>query len=408
MSRFILVLALVMLLFSCDGPVAENSPIDVVSDSLITINIDSPGNTIDLKLSDLVDSVELLQIETTPEALIGNGSIYVGDYYIIYSGQNGLFRFSQNGEFERVIANIGRGPEEISMFTQLYFDNKRGLLFIDDMQRDRSFLLYDLKADKFLDPVKKCAQLFWYSFHLVNDSVIAGTAYMDPQEAGIRCAIFFQNMEGDFLYGIPNNRKYGDGPEQDERIPYCRFNVLNGEMFARFDNNDTIFKVIDNVFDPYLVMAFDGPRDKPPVGYPNEGDKNMGVPPRVTVSFVLFTERKIENIQVIGENMRVSNSYSHVIFDRFSGKASKIGSYTDDFIGKTQESLDDMIRFPGFLPNGKLVVEYSPTDIIEAVKNGLNYEDYPESINNQLIEISKNLQETDNPVLLVGKIKERL
>jgi hypothetical protein len=359
-------------------------------------------------LSDLVDSVELIQIETTPDALLGSGNMFISDKYIIYLNQNGLLRFSTDGKFQRKIANIGRGPNEITNFTQYYIDDEKGLMFLDDHHLNRSFLRYDLIADKFLEPVAKSVNTLWTSFHLLNDSVIAGTAYMDPIEAGFLCAIFYQNMEGDFLYGIPNNRKYGNEQGEGERIPYCRFNDLNGELFARFDNNDTIFRVIEDNFVPYLVMAFNGPKDKPPVGYPNEGDKNMGVPPIVTKSFVLFTERTIENIEFFGENIRVANSYSNVIFDRFTCKASKIRSFNDDFIGKIQEASGDVIKFPRFLPNGKFIVEYFPNEIIEAVANGLNYEDFPESVNNQLIEISKNLQETDNPVLLIGRVKEKL
>ena len=54
------------------------------------------------------------------------------------------------------------------------------------------------------------------------------------------------------------------------------------------------------------------------------------------------------------------------------------------------------------------MVAYSKDQIKDAIEKKLNYKDFPERINQQLIRLNENLQETDNPILLIGMLKNKL
>jgi len=49
---------------------------------------------------------------------------------------------------------------------------------------------------------------------------------------------------------------------------------------------------------------------------------------------------------------------------------------------------------------------YYKLQIENAIEKGLNYKDFPVRINEQLIKLNENLQETDNPILLIGRTKD--
>ena len=107
---------------------------------------------------------------------------------------------------------------------------------------------------------------------------------------------------------------------------------------------------------------------------------------------------------------------TYILFNNFNGEASRINSFIDNFIGDTLDVLklskvdyySSHLGFLTILPNKKLFMIYYPYQIKKAINKGLNKEDFANSINEQLIKINEKLEETDNPVLLVGNIKKKL
>ncbi len=102
------------------------------------------------------------------------------------------------------------------------------------------------------------------------------------------------------------------------------------------------------------------------------------------------------------------------MFNNFTGKVSRINSYNDNFIGETKDALKlshvDFFNpfFLTLLPNGKIVSAYYQYQIKNAIGKGLNFKNFPNKINDQLLKLNESLQETDNPVLLIGRIKYKI
>jgi hypothetical protein len=97
-----------------------------------------------------------------------------------------------------------------------------------------------------------------------------------------------------------------------------------------------------------------------------------------------------------------------LFFNKSTGKYSNIRTYVDNFSGVIQSPNDGSIKFPLVIKNGKLVVIYQPQIVKQIVYKGLDNTIFSTALNEELLKVSQNLQETDNPILLIGRIKEKI
>ena len=99
-----------LLIVSCDQPntAINNEEIRI---EMYPNNLPPPA-----KLSELVESVQILPLETSPNCMIGSvGKLYLGEEYIMLStrsGSNDLMLFTTSGKFIRKIGHSGHGPGE--------------------------------------------------------------------------------------------------------------------------------------------------------------------------------------------------------------------------------------------------------------------------------------------------------
>ena len=109
------------LIFFCGGTVlAQPNPIEIKID---------PKNMPegDLRMSDLIESVEYIPLETTDKCLIGDGVRYdFNDEYIIAGDLHGeaVYLFNRKGKFIRAIGGKGPGPQEFTYIGKLWINNE--------------------------------------------------------------------------------------------------------------------------------------------------------------------------------------------------------------------------------------------------------------------------------------------
>ena len=81
----------------------------------------------DLRMSDLIESVEYIPLETTDECLIGDGVRYdFNDEYIIAGDLHGeaVYLFNRKGKFIRAIGGKGPGPQEFTYIGKLWINSE--------------------------------------------------------------------------------------------------------------------------------------------------------------------------------------------------------------------------------------------------------------------------------------------
>ena len=96
----------------------------------LSIPVDSNEDN-SLKLSEISESVEAIELEVTDESLISSvmDVLYTDNYYIIRDRKN-LMSFDKKGKFIRKIGSVGQGPGEYENIIDVAVDNDNEKIFI--------------------------------------------------------------------------------------------------------------------------------------------------------------------------------------------------------------------------------------------------------------------------------------
>ena len=104
------------------------------------------------RLSDMIESIEYVPLETTDESLIGRigfapSSFDVSDNYILVNciQQRQIFLFSRDGRFITRVGRQGQGPGEYTMPGDVFLDEKNDQIFVGQLQQ--GILVYNLRGE---------------------------------------------------------------------------------------------------------------------------------------------------------------------------------------------------------------------------------------------------------------------
>jgi len=400
--KFILiVLTFIFGLISC-----RNSVNGQKKNGEFRVSFDNCKTSIYLKLSDLIDSCRLIPLESTPESLLGNNPRFIfSDEYIIVYDATGIYKFSKEGQFIRKIIKFGRGPQELSPVITYYLYEKANQLFIEDQIRNKDIIqIYDIEQERFLDPVKKCFPGRWESFMVYNDSLIMGSLLPVIIDTN-RYALFIQNFKGDFITGISNSRKVLDARLNKETVQRLELCPGDKETYTHYVYDDTLFRYNNNRLLPYLIVSYNTPRNYiRSMGF-EIGESRVGFPQVDNQSFMLLIESVYQGATQVGSMTKFIYKNTYYFLDKSDKSFSRIKSYTDNITGKMQECNGEILNFPTILPGNKIYVLYNPDELLN-IKLKEN-SDIPPGISSQIPVIQKKLNEMDNPILLIGTIKNK-
>ena len=125
-------------------PMVNNN--SVVEIKLYNNRVDN--NIEKIKLSEFIDSVKFVRLETKEESLISAVSsvIFVGEGIVIVDEIGKILLFDNEGNYIRKIANRGRGPGEYLNITSCsYNSNEKALSIYDDYSK--KLLLYSTSGE---------------------------------------------------------------------------------------------------------------------------------------------------------------------------------------------------------------------------------------------------------------------
>jgi hypothetical protein len=114
-------------------------------EGVITITIDT-DKARQADISEFIDSVRYIKLETTPDNLIGsiNKAFFVaGKVVVVDPGELQILVFDEQGKFLNKIQRLGRGPEEFLGFVTVLLDPAREQLIVYS-QAARKVLFYGL------------------------------------------------------------------------------------------------------------------------------------------------------------------------------------------------------------------------------------------------------------------------
>ena len=224
----------------------------VEADSL-TITIDLSESN-DLFSSDIIESVQLIELETNEVSLIGNlGRIIITENEIFMlnnpnprSSQMSILRFGIDGQFLNSIGRTGKGPGEFIGVNDFFVNKKTEQVELVCSQNN--MLLFKVTGE--------------YSGQVKNPNKIPVNSFIKTNESNY------------FIYGGPNNgfdnhRIYlidSDGEiikkylgQETNLSPIANDNnfILSGnDIIFRESFNDTIYRLNNEGIEPYYVFEF--------------------------------------------------------------------------------------------------------------------------------------------------------
>jgi len=376
-------------------------------EAVYNVSFDNCKATIELKLSDLIDTYEFVKLETTPESLIGtNPRIILARYNILVFDRNGVYKFTKEGRFVGKIIKFGRGPEEISFALNYSYSEKNNHLLLEDNIRNKDILqIFDVENERFLKPVKKCFPGRWGSFLVYSDSLIMGSMVPVIVDSN-RYAMFIQNSEGKILSGITTSRKILDArlnKQTTQRLLFCQ---ADKDLFTYYVYDDTLFKYTPEGLLPYLIVSYNSSRDYIRTMGFHIGESRVGFPPVDNYGFILLNESIYTGESQEGSMIRANYNRNYYFLNKTDKSFSKIKTYTDNISGKIQECNGEPLNFPVITPGNRLYVLYSPDELIN--NKARESTSLPPNISDQLLNVQKGLNVMDNPVLLIGSIKKNI
>jgi len=117
------------------------------------VDIDNPTGTIDLKITDLLDNVTIVPLETNDDLLLtttGGTSFTITNRYILVSTREKLLQFDRQGNYMRTLAHQGNGPNEFNMILRPLTDEMREIFYYSDGRSNSPVVSIDLNSGKFL------------------------------------------------------------------------------------------------------------------------------------------------------------------------------------------------------------------------------------------------------------------
>ena len=131
------------------------------------VDMDNPTGYINLKLSDLLDDITIVPMETRDDLLfatvggLSTNAFTVTNNYILALTNERLLQFDRQGSYIRTLTFRGRGPNEFNQILSLRIDEKREIVYYNDFGiYGESVFCIDLKSGVFLEPVKPDLQYF--------------------------------------------------------------------------------------------------------------------------------------------------------------------------------------------------------------------------------------------------------
>ena len=391
--RWMSALLVALFLFGCGNGKQKES------DGLIRVDVSKSYPKKELILQDLFD-IEYVPLETTDE-FITTGNVRAVGEKIIVTKNNGrldgdIFLFDRTtGKGILHFDHLGQGGEDYTNILEILLDEKQGEIFVNN-HYSRKVVVYDLEgnfkrswkhnSDTFYDQIG----CFDEDYLICHDSGWEKSANESPEK---RDYFMFISKQDGKTTSIPllydrkisqlvwsSEGKAMNYPRNKELFPYL------GDWLLMETSSDTIFRIGKGLdLKPFIVRT-------PSV---QEGREFLLYPGIYSNRYQFMQKVKME----YDFQTREGFPRTDIAYDKIENKVYEAVVYNGDFLEKMPMKLGVNIFILNIFNNeGVSFTEtlYAP-DLVEALNDG--------KLRGPLKEIASDLDEEDNPVILIAKYK---
>ena len=223
--------------YGCSAEKAQTS-VNASDEGTYLINIEEIlENKVSVKVSDIADTIEYIELKADAETVIYVDNIYVSEQYLFVLSHGTIYQFTVDGTFIRQIGQRGGGPGEYREAFGFFIDNENDRVGIKDTPvgiihyystKDGSYLY------TYLLSYEKITELFY------KDSLFYLTSYPDGINKNY---LKILNHDHDTLGILLNNDFYENMAEPSLRFPSIFYTYHNRLFFKGYVHNDTIWEL---------------------------------------------------------------------------------------------------------------------------------------------------------------------
>ncbi|HCI55163.1 MAG TPA: 6-bladed beta-propeller [Bacteroidales bacterium] len=387
---FLTVLLLIAVPTSCKNSKTKTE------NRIITFDLKELPEPATLKLSDLgATDIQYIPLETTGQSVIpGIRNIIRSKSFFLTHYSTNINMFRHDGSFVTKIGTIGRGPNEFTLAHDVDVDPKSESVYLADGWQQK-FLVFSKNGE--LVRTFKSPQAGAVNFRLTDDGILI--YYSNPMGT-IENSFILLDTAGNIIKNFPNKYPW------KRTIPNVAF--LGENLFYRFNNQlfkkeiycDTIYVFEDKDFKPHLTIDAGKLRITPEIRT------------EATAEFIMQNFLHPMNLFEFADYIY----YEFVIPRNGRGEGlSFIGSKKDNFralFDPEKDLINDLDGGPVFWSK-TIWDDNTLVSWIDALKlkTWVSSEDFKNSTpkypqkKKELEKLAENLKETDNPVLILVKIK---
>jgi hypothetical protein len=346
-----------------------------------------------IKLSEVCNNIEYIIIETTKESLVRkNLQVFANDKYIITRAFRQYLIFDRtSGNFIKEIGHYGNDPNGYRATCIVApFDQVGGTIKAYGWETGSRYF-YDLSG-QLIKKIKPSQYVPFVEF--LNNDIYAGFVKNFNGTEKIKIALF--NQKDSCIRTYPNYLTFSDTRGGAGWGAEGWFYKNRDQLFFKELFNDTLFQVTANnllpryIFDlgdfspPYEKQVEDGFKE-------NEADKYY------------FVRNIYENMEFIFFTINYAGNGYQGFFDKKTNEAT-INYFNDKCSGGFINDIDNFIDFK----YSSLNRDNELIGFIEAYKLKNWFNDNPEKALELPLHLQKlrNIKETDNPVIMIAKLKE--
>lgn len=354
-----------------------------------------------IKLSEIVKSLELVVLESSPDALLNRPGFFAvsEDYVLVGDFLNFPAKlYERNGIYVSQIGGIGKGPGEYGSLQHVYIEQDQKTFWVqtggNTPVRPGWFITYDQNG-KFVEEFKTPQQ---EDPRNRNQAYVYNGQIITPGDPGFDYLISYRpivSKEDSKKILRPDPEKYPTYLINNSSI----YSIGDDELVCHLTEDETVYKIDLNggKGSPYLKIK------NTDFAFDHEAI-NRARRTREFDNIAKATEGAY-SIKLIGETdtdylfkMNAGGAYASYQYAMASKSNREVimGNLVNDFLG------DAKVQSPYFYQNEYLVFTYDAFSFLEALENSANIDP---GIQAQLDGLGKAIGEEDNYIVFIGKLK---
>lgn len=346
-------------------PIAYTSRIN--GSDVVICPVNKVKDTLNLKLSDLIESCQIVRLDNNPEGFYDNSwHIDISDKYLCVKsyGQQPAKLYDKTGKYICNIGKLGRGPGEYPTLNGLQFSPDGKKLFLFPFGTTRKILVYDVSGKYVRDIPLAFTQRKFKAF-ISGDSVITVLSMPFQTDSAI---CYQQDFRGKVLRKVaPPSYLFNESFDGEVFTNYL---VPGYDLFNTASDTLYHYNTTKNRLEPKFAKDFGGVKT-------------------ITVS------REIPGYYYF--SFRGQDKKSRMIWVDKKTLDAKYFHLKNDFFG----NIDAQMIFS----DGYFINSIAAITLKKQIGTALKSKDLNEKERQKLLEFDKNLKPDDNNVIFYGKLK---